>query len=205
MKECFNKKMDANETYASVMKTCTKELEALCQQSPIKIIKTIRLPLWTMSTMLKEFPGLKIVHLIRDPRAVLTSQSRVGMCSAERGGKEGCSSLFCNRIEKDVHDKELITTKYPGRMLTIFYESIAKKPIETAKKMFEFIGTNFTKSAENYIFNITSANQPDNCVICTTRSNSTEHVDRWRKRGRPEFLKIITRRCQTVLDRFNYN
>ena len=197
--------MKANESYTNAMKTCIKELQALCEQSPIKIIKTVRLPLWTMDTLLEQFPGLKIVHLIRDPRAILTSQSRFGMCTEKHGGRDGCAGMMCDRINKDVRDGKIIASRYPDKTFTLFYESIAERPIETARKLFDFIGTDFTTHAENYIFDITSANKSDNCAICTTRSNSTKHVNGWRTRIKPDFLKIITRKCQSVLDRFNYS
>jgi len=39
--------------------------------------------------LLEESPNLKIVHLVRDPRPVLQSQSNVGGCGKGRGGIEG--------------------------------------------------------------------------------------------------------------------
>ena len=197
--------MNANGSYSAAMKGCIKELQTVCETSPMKIIKTIRLPLWAMHSLLQEFPGLKIVHLIRDPRAILTSQNKFGMCAEKRGGSDGCASLLCKRIEKDVTDGEIIARRYPGRMTRLFYESIAERPIETAKKLFDFMGTTFTIQAEEYILGITSANNPDNCAICTTRSNSSEHIDGWKTKIKPNFLKIIEQNCRIVLDHFHYS
>lgn len=157
-----------------------------------------------MEALLDEFPGLKIIHLIRDPRATLMSQSRFSMCGEQHGGNNGCASLLCKRQEKDLLEEESISTRYPHRLKIFLYEDIAARPIETARKLFEFIGTTFTPKAKEYILNITSANKTDNCNICTTRSNSKEHINAWRKKITNEFRKIIEQRCSYILQRF-YN
>ena len=85
-----------------------------------------------------------------------------------------------------------------------FYEDIALNPVEASKQMFDFVGTSFTQQAEEYIYNITSAGNHNNCNICTTRSNSTLYVDSWRTKIHPDFLNIIENRCNYVLRRYNY-
>lgn len=189
----------------STMRKCAVELQNICQDSPVRVIKTIRMPLKYISYLLDEIPGLKIVHLVRDPRATLKSQGTFGMCSAARGGMYGCTNKFCTRLENDLIEVDSLSKKYPGRLKTVFYEDIASKPIETARKMFHFIGSNFTPKAEEYVFNITLAGNPNNCGICTTRTNSSEHIDSWKTSMRPESQRIIEERCHFVLRHYNYN
>ena len=154
--------------------------------------------------LLDEMPDLKIIHLIRDPRATLRSQRQFGMCREQYGGHYGCTNLLCTRLENDILESEKLVTKYPSRIKAVFYEDIAAKPIETSRNLYKFIGTTFTRHARNYIYNITLAGNPKDCAICTTRPNSTLHIDAWRKTLDHRFLRIIEERCNYALQRFNY-
>ena len=88
--------------------------------------------------------------------------------------------------------------------MTVMYEDIAMNPIGSSKVLFEFIGAEFTPDAEQYIYNITMAGHQDNCVICTTRKNSTEHVDTWKQKMPFEFKVHVQDSCDFVLRYFNY-
>ena len=187
------------------MQQCAEELKSVCEQSPVRILKTIRLSLNLIGQLLADFPWLKVIHLVRDPHATLQSQKMVGMCNKERGGIQGCVSKHCNRQEKDLIEAERLVDKYPGQLLRVYYEDIAAKPIETSRKMFHFIGTTFTMQAEEYVFNITLAGKADNGVIGTTRRNSSEHIDTWKKTMTAEFLNITETLCGNLLRRLNYS
>ena len=148
---------------------------------------------------------MKILHLVRDPRATLASQAKFGKCAATSGGKYGCTRSFCQRLENDVLEEERLLKIYPDRIRSFFYEDIAKHPLETAQKMFEFIGTPFTTEARDYVFNITLAGNEDNCAVCTTRSNSSEHIDSWKTEMSKEFIDIVQDRCNYVLKRYKFD
>ena len=164
----------------------------------------IRISLAAVRHLLNEIRGLKIVHLIRDPRATLTSQSRFGMCKSSYGGQYGCSNTLCTKVEDNVLEEESIAIAHPGRILTVHYEDIASNPVDTSRKLFDFIGTTFSKEVEEYIINITMAGNPDGCNICSTRSNSKRHIDEWRTKIEPSFQSIIEQRCNYVLRRYKY-
>ena len=51
-------------------------LDNFCSRFPIQFTKTVRFPLNLTESLLDEIPDLKIVYLVRDPRANL--QSRKG-------------------------------------------------------------------------------------------------------------------------------
>ena len=70
---------------------CANRLKTVCEQSPIRIVKTIRLQLSHIRHLLDEFQWLKIVHLVRDPRATLHSQKKFSNCDEKHGGIDGCA------------------------------------------------------------------------------------------------------------------
>ena len=150
-------------------------------------------------------PGLKIVHLVRDPRATLRSQMTYGMCLKQNGGKYNCTNRFCTRLENDKDEMEILSKRFKDRVTTVLYEEIAAKPIETAKKLYDFIGTTFTRNAEEYVFNITMAGNDVICPTCTMRANSSVYIDKWKSRMLPQFLQIIQERCKDILQYYNYS
>ncbi|WAR04068.1 hypothetical protein MAR_010626, partial [Mya arenaria] len=52
---------------------------------------------------------------------------------------------------------------------------------------------------------IRTPGRKDDCIICTTRGNSTEHVDKWKKTMNKTFVKVIQNRCNYLLKRFGYD
>ncbi|XP_045207055.2 carbohydrate sulfotransferase 1-like isoform X2 [Mercenaria mercenaria] len=202
---CYRKEMQNGKDQKLAIRMCARELQGICENSPFRIIKTIRIQLQDIRNLLEDLPNLKIVHLVRDPRATLSSQASLGMCSSRRGGQPGCTNKFCKRLENDVLAEERLMKLYPNRIMPVFYEDIAKHPLQTSKKMYDFIGAEFTLEAEAYIYNITMAGLANNCVICTTRSNSSEHVDTWKTKMKPEFINIVNERCNYVIKRYNFD
>ncbi|XP_060567649.1 carbohydrate sulfotransferase 1-like isoform X2 [Ruditapes philippinarum] len=202
---CYKAEMRKGNNQGMAIRMCARELQGICERSPFRIIKTIRLQLNDVKNLLEDLPNLKIVHLVRDPRATLSSQSKLGMCSSMRGGLHGCTNKYCKRLENDVLAEERIMQQYPNRIMPVFYEDIARHPLGTSQKLFDFIGADFTIEAEAYIYNITMAGLANDCLICTTRSNSSEHVDSWKTTMRPEFINIVNERCNYVLKRYNFD
>lgn len=52
---------------------CGVELKEMCQKSKFRAIKTIRIPMLYVEVYLKRYPNLKVIHLVRDPRAQVNS------------------------------------------------------------------------------------------------------------------------------------
>lgn len=189
---------------SNALEECIKEFQTLCKNSPFRVIKTIRVLFSDVKHLLKSLPRLKIIHLVRDPRATLASQSGFGKCSQSKGGWFGCSNALCTRLENDLLQEEILYREYPDRLFTIFYHQIASDPIGSARKLYGFIGAEFTKYAEEYIRNITMSGKPDSCLICTTRSNSSEHINSWKTKLKRESIDMIQKRCNYLIQRYDF-
>ena len=204
-RNCFRRKrLTQNATQMRAYMSCAIGLKTKCKKSKVRVIKTIRMSMKMVLSLLDEIPDLKIIHLIRDPRATLRSQRAFGMCKEAVGGYKGCAHSLCTRQENDVLESERLSKMYPNRIKSVLYESIAAKPIETSIELYKFVGAAFTGHARKYIFNITQAGNPRDCAICSTRPNSTLHISAWRQTIGGEFLKIIEDRCNYILQRLNY-
>ena len=184
---------------------CTQPLHKTCLSSRVRIIKTIRTKMPVARKLLEELPNLKIVHLVRDPRAVLQSQSHLGKCNTGHGGIEGCTNRLCIDLENNLVEEELIMRDYPNRILPVLYEEIAKHPIETSQKLYEFAGYEFTDTIKEYVFNTTLAGEGNTYSYSTKRSNSSEHVDNWKNTMNQEFRNYVQTRCNYIIKHYKYD
>ena len=57
-----------------VVNKCSKLLSGICRSRSLKVFKTIRATMASMESLLKTVPNFRIIHLIRDPRAVALSR-----------------------------------------------------------------------------------------------------------------------------------
>lgn len=200
---CLGNRAAGKNTSNSVS-ACANELQESCKTSRVRIIKTIRIALKHAKQLLETIPEMKIIHLVRDPRATLLSQSRLGRCSLS-GGRPACVNNLCRRLENDVLEEEKMLRDYPHRVLPILYEDIANRPIEMSKAMYNFIGYDFTKTVEEFVMNITSSGKEKPGPYSTRRGNSSEHIDTWKSDMDSDFIKLVQERCNYIIRRYNYD
>ncbi|CAC5421279.1 CHST1 [Mytilus coruscus] len=100
-----------NETIYS----CVNMLKQVCLQTKYVVLKIIRLPVDQLEPLMEEFPSMKIIHLIRDPRATVLSQMKFGVITL----KSFVTNVidFCSRIYRDLVTIDILSNKYPERVL----------------------------------------------------------------------------------------
>lgn len=155
--------------------------------------------------LMEELPNLKVIHLVRDPRAVLNSQNKVRRCSTANGGIQGCTERLCRNLENDLIKEESVLADFPGRLYPVLYEDIAKHPIETAQKLYDFVGYKFTENVRDFVYNKTMAGIENTKTFSTQRSNSSEHVDSWKTSMGPTFIDVVQKRCNFVIRHYGYD
>lgn len=178
--------------------TCMKKLQTLCYQSRSIILKTIRFSMELMPRLLKKFPGLKIVHLLRDPRGIIDSRRRGGFL--RNIGKAQSSKSLCTLIRKNVQYSKTLQKRFPNRITTVLYEDIAKNPMDLSNKLYRNLDLEYSDNFKEWIFNHTSAGSPNNSYYGTVRSNSSKTSQSWRKRLSFKDVKIIEDECGDVID-----
>lgn len=182
--------------------TCMKKLQTVCYQSQSIILKTIRLSMDLMPILLNKFPGLKVVHLLRDPRGITDSRRRGGFLR-NTGISQGSKSL-CALIRKNVQYSKILQKRFPNSITTVLYEDIAKNPMDLSNKLYRDLGLEYSDNFEEWIFNHTSAGTPNNSYYGTVRSNSSKTSQSWRKRLSFKDVKVIEEECGDVIDMLGF-
>ncbi|KAL4240106.1 hypothetical protein ACF0H5_000900 [Mactra antiquata] len=202
--DCLNKTSEAGIKGMSYSTLCTSILKKQCLKSRYRVIKTIRMPIHWLYELMSEFPTMKIIHLVRDPRAIVASQHRYSACTLRNGGIIGCARLLCSCMEDDVTMYGVFKDKFPGRTLSMKFEDLANDPLGVTQTLYKYLNLEITDSVVQYVVNATmSGNQPEH-VLDSVRPDSKAIVDAWRKELSPFNLETVQTLCKYTMEQLSY-
>lgn len=183
---------------------CLPRLQNLCNSTNIRIAKVIRLAMNLTPELLQSDSNLKVVHLIRDPRAILKSRLHVGAYSIsaiKNKAKVLCVQIYDNTI------KSLELMKMPqfkNRIMTLFYENLALNPIAVTKDIYHFLHIPFTENVQEWISKNMLGKNLDNRPYAVTARNSTLHSQEWRLKIAYDSVKDVDESCLHVYKLLGY-
>uniref|UniRef100_H2ZZY1 Sulfotransferase n=1 Tax=Latimeria chalumnae TaxID=7897 RepID=H2ZZY1_LATCH len=190
-----------------------------CHNRSHMAIKIVRVPeIQDLRTLLEDPRlNLKIVHLVRDPRAILTS--RIGTFTDQfRAWK------IWNATRRKPHNVDLsqITTTcrdisnsaetgfsrpswLKGRYMLVRYEDVAKEPVKKAKEVYNFIGLDWDDKVQRWVLQNTngSAASIGNYKYTTSR-NSTATAESWRLNLSFDIVQTVQALCNSTLSQLGY-
>ncbi|CAK8686137.1 unnamed protein product [Clavelina lepadiformis] len=123
-----------------------------CAESSLVVIKVIRLcHVNNLKSILEDSNiDVKVIHLMRDPRGVLSSRLRV---------QEGTSRMTLQGVVK-MCDRNLENVKFArgqpdwlrNKYKIIRYEDICQFPLKFAEKIYKFVGLGMTSTMKRWIY-----------------------------------------------------
>ena len=147
---------------------------------------------------MEEFPNLKVLYLVRDPRGTLSSEMAI-LKSYEKTTVKEAAEKFCGMVNEDAENIRLLSESYPDRIKTIRYETIARDAVSAAKRMYEFLQLSFTPAIEGYIRHITAAKK-DGHNFSTLRKDSWLAANKWRNLVTYKNVRSVDSACEDVYD-----
>ena len=180
---------------------CLHMLEETCMQARTRSLKTIRLPMSSVGTLLRKLPSLKVVHLIRDPRAILHSQIKAGLLKKENF--MNIARDTCKTIQSDIDDMKKVLLEHPGQVRRLVYENLATHPVEVSKRLYKFLNADFNELVEKYVRYLTTG-PAIRCDYCTRKGNSTFNSFKWMKDITPRYSRIVDKYCSSIYKEVGY-
>jgi len=83
---------------AQVEQRCISLLRSDCSSRPLRAVKSVRATMDSMEPLLRMLPNFRVIHLIRDPRAV--ALSRIQFDASARG--QFTNKVICCPVDQPV-------------------------------------------------------------------------------------------------------
>ncbi|XP_060076435.1 carbohydrate sulfotransferase 1-like [Ylistrum balloti] len=177
---------------------CIEKVISRCANATARVSKVPRVSVSLAAQLLNSVPNLKIIHLVRDPRAIMASRHALKWTPAPGG-----SISLCNKMKEDYLESYMMRTTHPGRLLTVFYEDLVTNPAKTVQMMFDFAGYNFDEKEQNRLKNMTGMTTK-NILNSETRGTSLRIALAWRKRVNETFLNVMNPGCNDLYKFLGY-
>ncbi|KAL7646136.1 UNVERIFIED_CONTAM: hypothetical protein RMT77_003037 [Armadillidium vulgare] len=190
--KCFNYLTKENFCYDK------KFLEETCKSHSLLVMKLARLGVGLIYPIIKSSLNIHVLFLVRDPRAVMNSRTRVDWCKFS-----ACSdpSIHCNHLEQDIKELRKLKTLYPDKITLVRYEDVALLPLESSKAILKGLGLGFPSEVRRFIDEHTKKNIDS--PMTTTRVSS-KHVLLWTKSIDKKTLVDVQSSCSKVMKILGY-
>lgn len=113
---------------------------SLCSYSPVNLIKTVRLRVNELITLMKNDTSSKdwkIIHLVRDPRGIMSSREGLNWCKVNPACND--VSRLCTELVEDLELIKELATQFPNRHYLVKFEDLATNVETATEKLFEFL------------------------------------------------------------------
>ncbi|XP_068243969.1 carbohydrate sulfotransferase 5-like [Palaemon carinicauda] len=181
-----------------------------CAMHPFNFAKTVRLRLSALKPLLQD-PSLdlRVINLVRDPRGVMSSRSRMPWCKGPT-----CKDIpaVCQAANQDAQSAKEYRAKFPKNFLIVRYEDLALHPYKVTREIFEFLNLPLVTDLAVFIEDHTSqqAQKTESgdsytyAALFSTYRNSSAAATLWRKTISFGKVKEIQDHCGLAMRYFGY-
>ena len=198
----------------------SENLKSTCKDNyNLTVLKVLmaRIPDNSIETILNTCNRLtdadcKVVFLIRDPRAVVSSSRLIGFYSeeGELNAKQGTrvySYRRCMQTEKNLEFVRRLPDSLRRRIKLQRFEDLATDPLKELSSLFEFAGLPVLDNVRIWLNTTTHLSREDcerrDDVTCT-KDDAWTAANRWRWRVHPHEIDIIEYYCGSVMRLLGY-
>ncbi|XP_068115705.1 carbohydrate sulfotransferase 4-like [Hyperolius riggenbachi] len=206
------KKHCANYTFDTIEKACKTYSHIVFKEVRFFDLKVLY-PL-----LQDPFLNLKILHLVRDPRAVFKSRKMVTFAlSRDNSILIGANNMkkpdtpynlmqvIC-KSQAEIYDTGIrdITSDLHGRYMMVRYEDVVKDPVGKAKEMYQFANLRFTPRLEEWVHSITHGNNGHGHSFVISSQDAVNISRAWRTALSFEEVRKVQDICPEAMAMFGY-
>lgn len=173
----------------------------VCEQTPRNIFYARRL--------LKLYPNARIIHIVRDPRAVLASQKNRWKMKHLGASHLPSQEIFRNRINYHpvtisnlwvAANREALALENESRFRLVRFEDLVAEPESTAHSLCQFAGLGF----EPGMLDLPQWGSSNLSHSSDKRGISSDVMDQWKNVLTAAEIDICQRLTQSMMGRFSY-
>jgi len=167
---------------------CTEMLRKAIAGHRLRATKLVRATMASMRPLLRALPTLRIMHLVRDPRAVVLSRSRLdasmrGIYTERMFKKSGSrlvpeASLYCNHVTADIRSRLALEREFPGRIMWMRYEDVVDNPEQRFRDLYKLLDEPIPKATLKQMEKMAFRGQTKNLTTkWQKRMNLTDQIE----------------------------
>ncbi|XP_033117640.1 carbohydrate sulfotransferase 1-like isoform X1 [Anneissia japonica] len=190
------------------IETALDTIVKICNLSKLVAVKTIRL---ADIASLREFVekyniNVKVLHLVRDPRAVMNSRWHLHSPNYDFLRKKAkVKDEIIDLCQHSVRNIKYVSSQpdwLRGRYKLVRFEDVASFPHECARQIYQFLGVEYPLVLDGWINENTNK---DTANPYDTKRKSARIINKWR--NEMDFNKVneIQRKCPQAMTSLGYN
>ena len=164
--------------------------------------KVLRLTPDQIEYLLQTRDNLKVIHLYRDPRAIMNSRIETKWYPSDDVSLllHNAESL-CKKMIYDHYKGEELYRKYPDRFKFVYYEDLNEDPLSKAKSLYSYLGMDLDESKYTVLRDISVFKESTK----RTAGDRTKNTAFWWRRTLDwEIIKRIDTICWQVYEALGY-
>lgn len=185
---------------------CLRGLQAVCRNKTTRVAKVIRLTVGAMEPLLEAIPRLKIVHLVRDPRAII--HSRLFSRGYPVYGYRQNNSLernLCAKMLRDIQDFVQLKKKFPNRLVILYYEDLLSNLHVRLKHLYKYLNVTYKKSEIDQLASIqVNLSPPEKPFRAISADRKADNAFWWRKHMTWTDMERVDNACNKVYQVLGY-
>ena len=159
--------------------------------------KVLRFTVDNFDSFLMSRDNIKLIHLIRDPRAIINS--RIGANFFPTKDVLSIAEVLCNKMLHDYQAGRKLLIQYPKRFRFVYYEDLTDNPLNKIKALYRYLGFSLDETKYSRVVNIKTLGSSNNK---TQRQRNTAFW--WRMKMDWTLIKQIDHLCYNVYDVLGY-
>ena len=188
------------------LSSCLEDLQKACHLAKHRVTKVVRLTVDTLEYVLETNPKVKVIHLFRDPRAIINSRVMTDWYYLKETPQTGYSDIranaqfMCDRMLYDFREGLKLKRKFPDRFAFVFFEDIMENLKPKAKMLYSYCGIN-PELLETALENI---HIPLEGVALVNNKSKREFSSWWRSRMDINVIRVVDSVCSKVYEPLGY-
>lgn len=177
-----------------------KFLTPFCNLFPLQSMKIVRLRLALAEQLLEDHNlNVRIVYLVRDPRATIQSRKRCEWCP----GNPDCDHIpnVCDDLVSDYYAATNLSMRYSQRFKVFRYEELSLNPFRITEDILNFYGLPFDGKVRSFLESHTVS---DIGSIYSTYRNSKSTPFRWMNELTIKEIDSIQTSCSKAMSFWGY-